>query len=303
MLPIYLDISDVAKQKINHNVWCMFELLEVTCEGLSYEEILDSIFPPYILQNNLDKCVSVVRELHDMTKDNYKREYLAPFYEWTLYCTILWWIDVADDIELDEIPRSICIDKNGIDLYDSLNNVESYLDFLFQDWDFLYVDEIYEIYKRNPKILEKYLHIDIEKYVELMPRDIQDEYRMLEERKNEKMENRNGVTFNITGGQVNFAKDNANINATQNNGISENELNVIIKAIKDNLSGVKKEEADQIIDVVDMAKEELTKSEPKISRLRNCITLIAPMMTIANGVPVLTNNLQKLQELIIQYIK
>ena len=59
MLPIYLDISDVAKQKINHNVWCMFELLEVTCEGLSYEEILDSIFPPYILQNNLDKCVSV----------------------------------------------------------------------------------------------------------------------------------------------------------------------------------------------------------------------------------------------------
>lgn len=174
MLPIYLDISDVAKQKINHNVWCMFELLEMTCEGLSYEEILDSIFPPYILQNNLDKCVSVVRELHDMTKDNYKREYLAPFYEWTLYCTILWWIAVADDIELDEIPRSICIDKNGIDLYDSLNNVESYLDFLFQDWDFLYVDEIYEIYKRNPKILEKYLHIDIEKYVELMPRDIQD---------------------------------------------------------------------------------------------------------------------------------
>ena len=126
---------------------------------------------------------------------------------------------------------------------------------------------------------------------------------MLEERKNEKMENRNGVIFNITGGQVNFAKDTANINATQNNGISENELNVIIKAIKDNLSGVKKEEADEIIDVVEMAKEELTKPEPIISRLRNCITLIAPMMTIANGVPVLANNLQKLQELIIQYIK
>lgn len=56
------------------------------------------------------------------------------------------------------------------------------------------------VYKRNAKILEKYLHINIEKYVELMPRDKQDEYRMLEERKNEKMENRNGVIFNITGG-------------------------------------------------------------------------------------------------------
>lgn len=303
MLPIYLDIIDEAKQKVNHNIWCMFELLEATCEGLSYEEILDGIFPQHILQKSLDKCVSIVKELHNMTKDNYKRECLAPIYEWTLYCTILWWIDVADDIELDEIPRNICISKDGIDLYDSLNNVECYLDFLFQDWDFLYVDEIYEIYKRNPNILAKYLHIDIEKYVELMPRDIQEEYRMLEERKNKKMENRNGITFNITGGQVNFSKDSANLNATQNNGISGNELDVIIKAIKDNLSELKKEEADEIIDVVDMAKDELTKPEPKTSRLRNCITLIAPMMTIANGIPVLANNLQKLYEFIMQYIK
>lgn len=111
------------------------------------------------------------------------------------------------------------------------------------------------------------------------------------------------MTFNITGGQVNFAKDNATINATQNNGVSSNELETIIKVIKDNLSDLKKEEADEIIDVVDMAKEELTKPEPKTSRLRNCITLIAPMMTIANGIPTLASNLQKLQEFIMQCIK
>lgn len=64
MLPIYLDILYEAKQKINHNVWCMFELLEATCECLSYDEVLDGIFPPYILQNNLDRCVSIVKELH-----------------------------------------------------------------------------------------------------------------------------------------------------------------------------------------------------------------------------------------------
>ena len=155
-----------------------------------------------------------------------------------------------------------------------------------------------------PQILSSIKQInDGRKHIIIAGLQLCDEYRMLKERKNEKMENRNGVIFNITGGQVNFAKDNANINATQNNGISENELDVIIKAIKDNLLGVKKEEADEIIDVVEMAKEELTKPEPMISRLRNCITLIAPMMTIANGVPVLVNNLQKLQELIIQYIK
>ena len=116
------------------------------------------------------------------------------------------------------------------------------------------------------------------------------------------MDKRN-VTLNISGGQVNFAKDNAIINATQSNGIDGNELDVIIKAIKENLSGLKQEDADEIIDVVDMAREELTKPEPKTSRLRNCITLIAPMMTIANGIPVLAKNLQKLQEFIMQCIK
>lgn len=115
------------------------------------------------------------------------------------------------------------------------------------------------------------------------------------------MDERN-VVFKISGGQVNFAKDNATINAIQCESLSVSELDSIIKAIKDNLSDLKKEEADEIIDVVDMAREELTKPEPKASRLRNCITLIAPMMTIADGIPVLANNLQKLQEFIVQCI-
>ena len=36
----------------------------------------------------------------------------------------------------------------------------------------------------------------------------------------------------------------------------------------DNLSNLKKEDADGIVDVVDMAKEELSKPEPKSSRLK-----------------------------------
>ena len=135
-----------------------------------------------------------------------------------------------------------------------------------------------------------------------MPIDIQEEHKIQKEMEIKNMEKRD-MTFNITGGQVNFAKDNAIINATQNNGVSSDELETIIKAIKDNLSGLKKEEADEIVDVVDMAREELTKPEPKAGRLRNCVTLIAPMITIANGIPVLANNLQKLQEFIMLCIK
>ena len=112
----------------------------------------------------------------------------------------------------------------------------------------------------------------------------------------------NGMVINMNGGQFNLAKDNATINATQNNGVNGKELDDIIKEIMENLSDLKKEDADEIADIVEMAKDELTKPEPKVSRLRNCLTLIAPMFTIANGIPTLATNLQKLQEFIILHL-
>ena len=117
------------------------------------------------------------------------------------------------------------------------------------------------------------------------------------------MENENNMTVNIHGGQVNMASGAAVINAIQNNGVSENELDIIIKGIKDNLSELKKDEADSIIDVVEMVKGELSTTTPKVSRLKNCLTFIGSMLTVANGIPVLVDNLQNLQEFILKCIK
>lgn len=110
------------------------------------------------------------------------------------------------------------------------------------------------------------------------------------------------MIYNINGGQINIARDNATINAVQNNGNSEREIETIINNIKDNLSGLSEQEANEIIDVLEMAKDELGKVEPKKSRLKNCITLIAPMISIVNGIPALASNLQKFHDLIIQYM-
>ncbi len=179
MLPIYLDIVDEAKVIINKNIRCMLELLEETCRGLSYEEILDAIFPQYMLDNDIDKCVHIIRNLDNMAADKYERENLAPIYEWTLYHVISWWMDVTDVGELFEIPRDKCINKDGVEMYDTLNNIDNYFDFLFSDWDFLNVDKFYAIYKRNPQILKNFFHMDIDQYIELMPKDIQEEYNTL----------------------------------------------------------------------------------------------------------------------------
>lgn len=123
-----------------------------------------------------------------------------------------------------------------------------------------------------------------------------------EDDEKEGLTNKNEMVIHMNGGQLNLANDNAAIYATQNIGVSGSELDDIIKEITQNLSGLNKEEAEEIADIAEMARCELVKPEPKVSRLKNCLTLIAPMFTIANGIPALATNLQKLQEFIMQYI-
>lgn len=84
---------------------------------------------------------------------------------------------------------------------------------------------------------------------------------------------------------------------------SKKELDDIIKGIERNLSDLKTQDADSIRDIIEIVGEELEKPIPKVSRLRNCLTLMTPMLAVANGIPTLTSNLQKLIDYITSYIK
>lgn len=108
--------------------------------------------------------------------------------------------------------------------------------------------------------------------------------------------------FVVYGGQVNIAHDNSSISATQNNGINVNELNSLITDIMGNLSGLSEENETIIKDSLEMIRDELSKSEPKKSILSGGIRLLAPMVSIANGIPTLAENLQKLIGFVAQFI-
>ena len=303
MIPIYLEIPDKAKKIINKNVGYIFESLICACEGLSYKEILSDIYPSHMIESKPEKCERIIKEMYNMTQDSYEREFLKPIYEWTLFRSIMWWVDAIEGSSLDEIPREYCIDESGVDRYDFINDVENYIDFLFADWDFLNLSVIYSLYKKKPQVLKKFLHIDIEHYLELMPPDIEmDCKRMIEKNKKIK-ESKNSMIININSGQINIAQGNSKLNATQNNGTSGDELEKTIEEIRESLHNLNKEDAEKISDVIELAQQELVKSKPKVSRLRNCLTMFAPMFTIANGIPTLTDNLHKLQEIILSYLK
>lgn len=125
------------------------------------------------------------------------------------------------------------------------------------------------------------------------------------------MRHQNDTIINVSEGQVNIANDygkvNAvqniangygRVNAVQNNGLCKSELDTILNNIMENLSELESENAERIVDAVFLAKEELAKREPTVSRLRSCVALIEPMISIANGIPGLAKNLQALLEYI-----
>lgn len=110
------------------------------------------------------------------------------------------------------------------------------------------------------------------------------------------------ITWNVSGGQVNIANDNAVINATQNNGLASAELESIIQKILKDVSILEKDEAETIIDSVEMIREELMKPEPKRKIISNGIKLLSPMISIANGVPTLVANIQKFIDMVSIYV-
>lgn len=114
---------------------------------------------------------------------------------------------------------------------------------------------------------------------------------------------RNSTAWNVEGGQINIANDNAAIYATQNNQFMPDELENITKNIMSHIDQLDKENKGIIEDIVDMIKEEFARPEPKINRLRSCVTLIAPMIAAANGIPVLAENLRKLLDYVTPYIR
>lgn len=110
------------------------------------------------------------------------------------------------------------------------------------------------------------------------------------------------IEWKVSGGQINVASGNATINATQNNNIANNELREIIEGILNNLEKIDEESAETIKDAVQFAEQGFASQQPKSNKLKNCITLLAPMLTVLNGVPVLAGNIQKLIDYIKPYI-
>lgn len=106
----------------------------------------------------------------------------------------------------------------------------------------------------------------------------------------------NVVSGNISDSQ--FAGDNSPITIINNNGIDINEFDKLTKAITDNISSLGDDNQETIIGAIEILRDEIVKAQPKKSVLSSGIKLLAPFVAVANGIPILVENIQKLIEYI-----
>ena len=176
MLPVYLEVSKSLARKVNYNINLIIEFFFECCEALDSETFLQEIFPPFYLRKDIKKCEKIVGEIKEMAMDSYDRYYLKPTYEYALFMLLEWWLNTTD-IDMDTE-----VNNNDIKLPDdqylanNINNICAYKDFMFEDWDFLNIAELFDCYIKNPYICTEVLHIVLDDYVDLMPDDIREEY-------------------------------------------------------------------------------------------------------------------------------
>ncbi|KOR26495.1 hypothetical protein [Clostridium sp. L74] len=139
---------------------------------------IESYFPSYICRENLDKCKNIIKDLQDMTC----------LHEYALYKIIWNYSEVIDDLEEYEGKPLFSVEKcneysvDELGFFDSLQPENDFIETLFWDIDFTYLDKIVLLYQTNPLVFDSF-GVNIKYYKELMSKDIR--MKIEEELKNE----------------------------------------------------------------------------------------------------------------------
>lgn len=177
MIEIPYSISREVKIKVNQVLEEISDFFISLCEGSGdFDVHLHYIFPSFLVRKEFDRCKDIVYDIRDYTVDKFPHV-LKPLYQYALFHLIQWYIDVTEEDEFIGVDISDLrpLSEDDEFIIKNINNLESYKEFLFDDHDFLDVDNFITIYFANPDILKKF-NIELNDYIDLMPYDIRERY-------------------------------------------------------------------------------------------------------------------------------
>lgn len=172
------NVSDSLIIKVNRNIYLIIEFFEECCKSSEDEVFFIEILPYHLVKNNIQKCRKIVEKIKEYTLDAYYHE-LKPIEERALFGLFEWWIEVTENDTFDEVVESKEI-KREDDKYiaEHINDINSYEDFMFQDFDFDegFISDLLRLCNYNKNLADNLFNINLDEYIELMPDDIKEKY-------------------------------------------------------------------------------------------------------------------------------
>lgn len=184
--------SDVYNKIIHGFLW-----RDIFCnDDIDIGDIIEEIAPKYLRREQYEKCEKTMIELYEWTGDIYEHD-MTCFHELMLSNYLDYLAPLKDDLEnfddifFDEETKKMIHEvskrdykkygkEDGLtikDIEDIFYDLSSYVDFLFTDSDFEFLDYLYNERKHNLPIIAEKLGINLDYYFDILPMDIQNKYK------------------------------------------------------------------------------------------------------------------------------
>lgn len=168
---------------------CIHEMIE--CEffydDMTQEEQIEYLmyfFPKHLCREEPKKCINAMHDLLEWTKDSYLHD-LTCIHEYALFKVFESYFDSKEDHEKFRTKGERNIYKfhiKNIENYEpdeiyilkQINDRSFYEESLFWDLDFLWIDEIVNLYQTNRPLFNT-LGVNLRYYLDIMPKDIREE--------------------------------------------------------------------------------------------------------------------------------
>lgn len=186
-------VFQTIHQELFNYILHNFLEIEVFNEDTDLGDMIEILLPKYLYREQYRSCIKALKELFLWTEDSFYHEMRA-LHELLLFHFVEYMAELQQDlpdfnqIYIDEKGHSLIeqaikadCDEDGDleseDYREIYYDIFLYPDFLFTDTDFLLIDKIYNTRKAGKPFIEEMLGINIDYYFELLPMDIQEQYK------------------------------------------------------------------------------------------------------------------------------
>ena len=191
MLNILSEYSIDFKKLIHEVLEIVMDFFIEIGGNLNFDEIYAEVFPLH-LRDNEEFIKKHFKKLYMHIIDDFNHS-LTALDEYVLYGILSFVYDGTDDgFPIDDIISEKLQSNKFNKLNDeelrwlnSIHDVGCLIGICFEDIDFLDVGIFIEWFKNRPDLLEKYAHIDLDYYKEIMPEDILEEYNQIKKSRKE----------------------------------------------------------------------------------------------------------------------